>query len=122
MGVVLGIMFTQIAGFGLATPKLWRLVLLVSSGLAIFQIMYSPFVCESPVWLRMKGRSNEVDAIHAVLYAGLPPREGPSFFYCIVVDNSHNHVQTTLRILFLHLHSAMTTSLLRPLHLEPRRQ
>jgi MFS family permease len=76
MGIVLGIMFTQIAGFLFATPTRWRLVLLGSAALAAFQILVSPLIIESPAWLRTKGRVDEIDAVHGKLYAGLPPREG----------------------------------------------
>jgi hypothetical protein len=80
MGVVLGIMFTQIAGFAFATPTRWRIVLLASAALATFQIVISPLINESPVWLRTQDRTENIDAIHGKLYHGLPPREGASSF------------------------------------------
>jgi hypothetical protein len=79
LGVVLGIMSTQIAGFVVATPTLWRLVLFASAGLAVVQLLVSPFIIESPVWLQTQSRNDEVDAIRTKLYQGLLPREGACF-------------------------------------------
>jgi hypothetical protein len=48
-------MVTQGMGFGLATPRQWRLVLFISSGISIFQYFIGPFVVESPSYLNRKG-------------------------------------------------------------------
>ena len=48
-------MVTQIMGFGLATPRQWRLVLFISSGISISQFFISPFIVESPSYLNRKG-------------------------------------------------------------------
>ncbi|KAG1769464.1 general substrate transporter [Suillus placidus] len=55
LAIVIGIMVTQGMGFGLATPRQWRLVLFISSGISIFQYLISPFVVESPSYLNRKG-------------------------------------------------------------------
>ncbi|KAG1736752.1 general substrate transporter [Suillus lakei] len=55
LAIVIGIMFTQGLGFGLATPRQWRLVLFISSGISIFQYFISPLVVESPSYLNRKG-------------------------------------------------------------------
>lgn len=58
-------MVTQGMGFGLATPRQWRFVLLISSGISIFQYFSSPFVVESPSYLNRKGLvDQEKLAIH----------------------------------------------------------
>jgi SP family facilitated glucose transporter-like MFS transporter 3 len=74
-------MSTQIAGFVVATPTLWRLVLVASAALAIVQLLLSPLIIESPVWLQTQSRNDEVDGIRTKLYHGLLPREGPSFIH-----------------------------------------
>jgi len=48
-------MVTQGMGFGLATPRQWRLVLFISAGISILQYFTSPFVVESPSYLNRKG-------------------------------------------------------------------
>ncbi|KAG1748967.1 general substrate transporter [Suillus paluster] len=55
LAIVIGIMVTQGMGFGLATPRQWRLVLFISSGISMFQYFMSPFVVESPSYLNRKG-------------------------------------------------------------------
>ncbi|KAG2752118.1 general substrate transporter [Suillus brevipes Sb2] len=55
LAIVVGIMVTQGMGFGLATPRQWRLVLFISSGISIFQYFIGPFVVESPSYLNRKG-------------------------------------------------------------------
>jgi SP family facilitated glucose transporter-like MFS transporter 3 len=52
-------MVTQGMGFGLATPRQWRLVLFISSGISIFQYFTAPFVVESPSYLNRKGLVNQ---------------------------------------------------------------
>ncbi|KAG1868736.1 general substrate transporter, partial [Suillus tomentosus] len=65
LAIVIGIMVTQGMGFGLATPRQWRFVLLISSGISIFQYFSSPFVVESPSYLNRKGLvDQEKLAIH----------------------------------------------------------
>ncbi|KXN90498.1 hypothetical protein AN958_04170 [Leucoagaricus sp. SymC.cos] len=59
LGIVLGIMITQIVGFRFATPTEWRLVLFLSSLTGILQFIASYLVVETPTWLRIKGLSEE---------------------------------------------------------------
>ncbi|KAI6150920.1 general substrate transporter [Pisolithus tinctorius] len=55
LAIVIGIMVTQVMGFGLATPKHWRLVLFISAALSIVQCFMSPVITESPVYLKRIG-------------------------------------------------------------------
>ncbi|KAG2020514.1 sugar transporter, variant 2 [Coprinopsis cinerea AmutBmut pab1-1] len=59
LGIVLGIMTTQIIGLRFATQSQWRYVLFFSSSLALGQFFASPFMTESPAWLHSKGREEE---------------------------------------------------------------
>jgi CCR4-NOT transcription complex subunit 1 len=59
LGIVLGIMFTQIAGFRFATPSEWRLVLFVSSFTGVAQFLVSYLIVETPTWLGIKNRHEE---------------------------------------------------------------
>lgn len=52
-------MLTQAFGLFLATPTQWRLVLLISCALSLAQIVFSPFVVETPAWLARKGLSDQ---------------------------------------------------------------
>lgn len=53
--IVIGIMITQAMGLRLATPHEWRLVLVFSAALSLAQLLISPLVVESPVWLHRRG-------------------------------------------------------------------
>ncbi|KAI6043128.1 general substrate transporter [Pisolithus marmoratus] len=55
LAIVIGIMVTQAMGFGLATPKHWRLVLFISAALSVIQFFMSPVITESPVFLKRIG-------------------------------------------------------------------
>jgi len=59
LAIVIGIMVTQGMGFGLATPRQWRVVLFISSGISILQYFISPFIVESPSYLNRKGLVNQ---------------------------------------------------------------
>lgn len=54
LGVVLGIMITQIVGLKYAQPSHWRFVPFYSGFLALAQLFVSPWIVESPVWLKRK--------------------------------------------------------------------
>jgi SP family facilitated glucose transporter-like MFS transporter 3 len=84
-------MSSQIAGFVVATPTLWRLALIASAGLAALQLIVSPVIIESPVWLQTQSRNGEVDGIYTKLYHGLPPREGAYTQQCLyqVLADTH---------------------------------
>jgi hypothetical protein len=51
LSVVFGILITQAIGINCATSTSWRFVLVASSGVGIGQLLFSPFIVESPVWL-----------------------------------------------------------------------
>jgi len=51
IAIVLGIMFTQVAGITLATPSTWRFVFLISFIISVLQFLFSSVIVESPTWL-----------------------------------------------------------------------
>ena len=53
--IVIGIMITQAMGLRLANPEQWRIVLVFSAALSAFQLLLSPLIVESPVWLHRRG-------------------------------------------------------------------
>ena len=52
-------MVTQILGLRMATPTLWRLVLLLSSFASIVQLCLSKVIVETPVWLHQLGKIDD---------------------------------------------------------------
>jgi len=50
-GVVIGILFADLVGFVLANATGWRYMFFVTSALAFFQLLLTPFLLESPRWL-----------------------------------------------------------------------
>jgi MFS family permease len=65
---VLGLLVTQAIGLWLSTPTKWRLVLLISSSLAVVQLLLSPFATESPAWLSRRGLVNEQMSVSQKLW------------------------------------------------------
>ncbi|KAJ2931427.1 hypothetical protein H1R20_g5723, partial [Candolleomyces eurysporus] len=63
VGVVLGIMTTQIIGMQFATRSQWRYVLFVSAALGVAQFLLSSVITESPAWLAARGRLEEKKAV-----------------------------------------------------------
>ncbi|KAH9997557.1 hypothetical protein BJV77DRAFT_1058987 [Russula vinacea] len=59
LAIVLGIMITQMLGLRMATPTLWRFVLLFSSTASIMQLCLSQFIVETPVWLKQHGKPED---------------------------------------------------------------
>ncbi|KAG0705332.1 general substrate transporter [Suillus ampliporus] len=84
LAIVIGIMVTQGMGFYLATPRQWRLVLFISSGISIFQYFISPFVVESPSYLNRMGLVDQQKSairrlwgeIHGVSHTDPEERDG----------------------------------------------
>jgi len=68
LGIVLGIMITQVAGFWFATSSQWRLVLFLSSVIGVFQFLIGYFVVETPTYLRIKGRQDEMQSVSRRLW------------------------------------------------------
>ena len=66
--IVIGIMITQTLGLQLATPHDWRLVLLFSAALSAAQLLFSPVIVESPVWLHRRGLLQEKAAASRKLW------------------------------------------------------
>lgn len=68
LAIVFGILFTQSIGFKLATPREWRMVLLLSCALSIIHLLSSPVIAESPVWLVRSGKAPEVKNVSRKLW------------------------------------------------------
>ena len=73
LAIVTGIMVTQLLGLRMATPTLWRLVLLLSSFASIVQLCLSQAIVETPVWLHQLGRID--DSRNARRYLFQQPRD-----------------------------------------------
>ncbi|EIM82522.1 general substrate transporter [Stereum hirsutum FP-91666 SS1] len=78
LAIVIGIMITQAMGLRLAKPTTWRIVLLFSCFISLAQLVISPFVTESPVWLRSKGGVEDVKKIEKRLWSTSEATFGPS--------------------------------------------
>ncbi|KIP10323.1 hypothetical protein PHLGIDRAFT_65930 [Phlebiopsis gigantea 11061_1 CR5-6] len=66
--IVIGIMITQAMGLQLATPDHWRVVLVFSAALSAVQLLLSPAIIESPVWLHRRGLLQEKAAASRKLW------------------------------------------------------
>ncbi|KAI0273858.1 general substrate transporter [Gloeopeniophorella convolvens] len=66
--IVTGIMITQLLGLSMATPTLWRLVLLFSSSISVIQLCMSHFIVESPAWLKQQGNLEELHGTQSRLF------------------------------------------------------
>ena len=63
LSVVLGIFITQGVGLHFATPKQWRIVFIFSFAVSFVQLLASPFVVDSPAWLKAHGAGGGEDLI-----------------------------------------------------------
>jgi len=79
--IVIGLMVTQLMGLKLATPRQWRLVLLFSCGLSILQLLISPLICNTPVWLQRLNKMEETKAIEAWLWGHSTQTVSDSTFF-----------------------------------------
>lgn len=61
-------MITQAMGLKLATPHQWRQVLYFSAALSFVQLVFSPLIVESPVWLHRRGLLQEKAAASRKLW------------------------------------------------------
>jgi hypothetical protein len=61
-------MITQAIGLRLATPTRWRAVLFFSCALSAAQLLLSPLIAESPVWLSAKEKPEESAMIRRRLW------------------------------------------------------
>lgn len=58
--LVIGILFADLIGFILANPTGWRYMFFLTTALAFFQLLLTPFLLESPRWLLgRKANSNK---------------------------------------------------------------
>jgi MFS transporter, SP family, solute carrier family 2 (facilitated glucose transporter), member 3 len=63
-------MITQMLGLRMATPTLWRFVLLFSSAASVVQLCLSRFIVETPVWLKQHGKPDESRLVQRSLFQG----------------------------------------------------
>jgi len=63
-------MITQMLGLRMATPTLWRFVLLFSSAASVVQLCLSRFIVETPVWLKQHGKPDESRLVQRYLSQG----------------------------------------------------
>ena len=68
LSVVFGILTTQLLGFYFAHPGSWRIVFVVSFGLAVLQFLLGLRSIESPAWLSANHRKPEARAVTARLW------------------------------------------------------
>jgi MFS transporter, SP family, solute carrier family 2 (facilitated glucose transporter), member 3 len=68
LSIVFGLFSTQAMGLRLATPTEWRLVLFISSFIAVAQLLLSPFMVESPTWLNRRNLHQEQKSSAARLW------------------------------------------------------
>jgi hypothetical protein len=68
LAIVLGIMITQVLGLRMATPTLWRFVLLFSFVASVVQLCLSQFIVESPVWLKQNGNTEDSRDVQTLLF------------------------------------------------------
>jgi hypothetical protein len=61
-------MITQLLGLRMATPTLWRFVLLFSSVASVVQLCLSRFIIETPVWLKRNGKSEDSHTVQRFLF------------------------------------------------------
>ena len=68
LAIVIGIMVTQAMGLQMATPTQWRFVLMFSSGLSVAQLIISPLIVETPIWLKRRGELADLKAVERRLW------------------------------------------------------
>ncbi|EKM82840.1 hypothetical protein AGABI1DRAFT_97790 [Agaricus bisporus var. burnettii JB137-S8] len=78
LGIVLGIMSTQIVGFRYSTPTEWRFVLFLSSAISCVQFVTGYMIVESPAWLGMQNRSEEKKTVSERIWRANSTRATPS--------------------------------------------
>ncbi|KAI1320405.1 hypothetical protein EDD11_001208 [Mortierella claussenii] len=54
LGIVIGILFSQILGLYLSTPTGWRIIIFTGAAISLFQAILLPFCVESPRYLALK--------------------------------------------------------------------
>jgi Sugar (and other) transporter len=81
LAIVFGIMITQLLGLRMATPTLWRFVLLFSFLASVVQLCLSRFIVESPVWLKQQGKTEDSRAVYKYLL-----QQPGRFQYCPCLD------------------------------------
>ncbi|KAI6109962.1 general substrate transporter [Pisolithus sp. B1] len=100
LAIVIGIMVTQAMGFGLATPKHWRLVLFISAALSITQFFMSHIITESPVYLRRIGLPEQQKRALQRLWSDYIHRDSEEFAEQPLIENEERPSPVTLPQLF----------------------
>ncbi|KAG0318524.1 hypothetical protein BGZ99_005621 [Dissophora globulifera] len=54
LGIVVGILFSQVLGLYFSTPSGWRIILLTGAAIALLQLFLLPFCVESPRYLALQ--------------------------------------------------------------------
>ncbi|KAJ3574560.1 hypothetical protein NP233_g1693 [Leucocoprinus birnbaumii] len=75
LGIVSGIMITQVAGFRFATPTQWRVVLFLSSIIGLVQFLTGYVVVETPTYLRIMNRQEDMQAVSRRLWGAHAVRD-----------------------------------------------
>ena len=102
-------MVTQMVGIRFATPTGWRIVFLLSCSLSLLQILTSPLMVESPVWLLKRRHFDDYHKVVSKLWGRKPPAELGKFSEVagiLAFSFIHSFSQ---RNLFLRKHSNLTT-------------
>jgi MFS transporter, SP family, solute carrier family 2 (facilitated glucose transporter), member 3 len=60
-------MITQLLGLRMATPTLWRFVLLFSFLASVVQLCLSQFIIETPEWLKQQGKTEDSRSVQKYL-------------------------------------------------------
>ncbi|GJJ12465.1 hypothetical protein Clacol_006707 [Clathrus columnatus] len=68
LGIVIGILVTQIAGLFLAAPSRWRFIPFIAAILSVVQFLCSSIAVDSPAWLSSKLRLSESKAAASTLW------------------------------------------------------
>ena len=73
LGIVIGILVTQILGFFLASPSTWRIVFLISAALSALQLLITSAMVDSPAWLNAHQRTTDAKTVVDKLWVGSTP-------------------------------------------------
>jgi MFS family permease len=72
VGIVFGILSTQAVGMNYAAPREWRHVLSASASLGVIQLVLGFFTVDSPVWYKIRGKTEEAVRVAKRLWKDEP--------------------------------------------------
>jgi hypothetical protein len=75
-------MITQLLGLRMATPTLWRFVLLFPSVASVVQLCLSRFIIETPTWLKRNGKPEDSRTVQRALFQ--EPGDPRFTFQCLL--------------------------------------